>query len=275
MPRLALRRYPSPLTLGFDEATTRMLVAVARNSGKRVTKAIVEGGDPNAVGKDGLTPLVFALGRERNTAAVEALLLAGADPNHVEANPDGATFMGGAVAARKPTLLKVALVHGADPDHTSGVDTALGLAVSARRPYNMVALLNAGADPNLTTPAGLETPPLALALTGRSWVEAWVLLRAGADALYETPAGSTAASALHGVDCRADSPDWLTYKRVLRQLAAGGVVFPAIAPSSLRSWRQSEADRDGAPRALADLSGMLATPDGPWRKDFNPYADHL
>ena len=97
------------------EGWTPLLLA-AKSGSERAVKALLEAGvDPNAVDREGWTPLLLAAksGSER---AVKALLEAGVDPNAVD--EDGWTPLLSAADADKGSegAVKVLLESGADPN---------------------------------------------------------------------------------------------------------------------------------------------------------------
>jgi ankyrin repeat protein len=93
---------------------------------------------------------------------IEALLIAGANPNYPE--PPGTTPLFAAIGEQRPDRLEIfrlLLAYGADPDHR-GVHawTPLHHAVAWRNTAAIEILLASGANPNLHSSIGLRSTPL-------------------------------------------------------------------------------------------------------------------
>ena len=82
-----------------------------------VRELIDEGANVNAVGRDGVTPLLWALSA-RNKPGVRAVLELGANPNHVI--PEGLSAVSSAAAMEDSEYLRLMLEYSADPDLRSG-----------------------------------------------------------------------------------------------------------------------------------------------------------
>lgn len=139
-----------PNTLG-SFATPALHWAV--HYGARATSArlLAAGADPNLRNATtGVTPLSLALGGT-DTALVELLLEAGADPNATLA--DGDTPLMLAARAANPAFLQLLVAHGAEVDarHAELGYSALMLAANAGDAASVRFLLAQGADPNAAT----------------------------------------------------------------------------------------------------------------------------
>lgn len=129
--------------------------AVADNADK-VTQLAKSGANVNAIGKNGTTPLMWAL-YARKHKGTEALLRAGANPNlvmpiknsHGEDIPHTAMYY--VSQGEDAELLRLVLQYGGNPnDATDGKvrNRPLSLAATEGRIDNMKLLISAGADVN-------------------------------------------------------------------------------------------------------------------------------
>lgn len=260
---------PSPRQFGFDRSTVRLLKAIRANSASAVRRAIRDGADPNAVADDGMTPLLFSVFHPRSLAALEALLEAGADPNHYDPRPEVPAFMNAAVVDPDPHFLRLALKHGGNPEMLIGKESLACRAVLNSRDTNLRILLDAGADINQGFGGGGEETLLLLLTVLRKYELALELLDRGADPLVES-SGKTIACYLADVESRVQSGPGTTY-RVFRDAAVErGVTFPAVAPWALWEWRHFEKETGLAPRPLAELSGVLPGIETRRSDDFDP-----
>jgi hypothetical protein len=174
--------FQDPLVIDLCEAIERRDVVAVR-------KLIDQGADVNAVGKDNMTPLMWAF-PEQNTAVLETLLRAGADP-HVAVSSDlntGQAIQSGdsvIVLAAKSAfdLLPMILQHGGDPDTKNGVgDPLLHIVISGAgsdRLRRVELLLDAGADIDAFDSGGV-TPVMQAVTWGAQFELAMLLLRRGA-----------------------------------------------------------------------------------------------
>ena len=108
--------------------------AAAAGKSEDVTRAVRAGADPNAKGKEGLTPLMWAI-FANNAAGVTALIKAGANPNlPTRANNNGFEWdeypVVTAAQTGKVAVLKALLDGGGDPESRSHNTTALHAAAS-------------------------------------------------------------------------------------------------------------------------------------------------
>ncbi len=141
--------------------------ALARDACAGDTAAIVRGvragANPNGVGRDGGTPLFWALSC-KNLRGMEALLRSGADPNyHLPGGPTAFSPVFAAAGLEDPAILALLLRYRGDPNSTGdggatlalerafslGMELGHGGSDTNRRGWeNYYALLAAGADIN-------------------------------------------------------------------------------------------------------------------------------
>ena len=98
-----------------DEKVVALVEAAVAGEGNKVAQLAARGADVNAVGNNGATPLLWALSA-RNHSGVEALLLAGTDPNSLtEKLGDSPMYF--VSMGDDPELLRLLLKYGGNPNH--------------------------------------------------------------------------------------------------------------------------------------------------------------
>ena len=128
------RLYAATVTDIFGRGAVRDLArAAAAGKPDEVARAVQAGADPNARGKEGLTPLFWSI-MANNAAGASALLKAGANPNLPMRLNNGKGFEWDeypvVIAAKgKPEVLKALLENGGNPESTSHKLSALQASV--------------------------------------------------------------------------------------------------------------------------------------------------
>lgn len=141
-------------------------------------QSLVFGAPLNEPGAEGMTLLIYALGR-RQKAAMRILLSSGADPNAV--SPAGISAMLLAAGADDPELLGILLNGKGDPCLCDPDGAPLTFtAANQRRWRNLKLLLDRGASINAKDPLG-NTLIHRLAMRN-DFQSVAVLLKVGADA---------------------------------------------------------------------------------------------
>ncbi len=217
----------------FADPRARELAAAAgRGDAERVATLIQSGADPNAAGRDGMTPLVWAL-RAHNVQGVRALLARGADPNRHGARWDALHVAAG---SEDPAMLRALLDARGDVNARDVAgDPLLRSAVMSSRLGNVRLLIERGADVNAVG-HGHETPALLAAGTDQ-WDTVALLLEHGADPDIPDETGGTIANTLEDEETGQVSGDPAqagSRARVRRLLVARGVHFPADPPAVVR-----------------------------------------
>ncbi len=191
------------------------------------------GADPNAAGRDGMTPRVWAA-RARRAAGVRALLARGVNPN--DPGPPGLDPLSVAAGADDPEVLGVLLDAKGNPNARNSVgDRLLYTDVMNGPARNVHLLLQCGADPNALSNAHI-TPALLAARTD-AWDVVALRLERGADPSVPAHGGGTIANAREDNATGRVSGDPAqagNRERVRQLLVARGVHFPAERPEAVR-----------------------------------------
>ncbi len=140
-------------TVYTDTTYQELLAASARGDVQLIETLLLEQKlDPNKVGKNGITPLIWAIKAE-NYNSIEALLKLGANPNQKRAGYSGAavTFLS---RVNQPKLLELVLKNGGNPNSVDGAKSALTLAFFLRYKKNAELLLKYGAVFSYVTEEG-------------------------------------------------------------------------------------------------------------------------
>ncbi|MEC4766137.1 ankyrin repeat domain-containing protein [Halomonas sp. CUBES01] len=170
----------------FDDAAQLALIEAA-NQGDTdaMQKALDQGADPNAMGKDGMTPLFWSVTMQPNIEAVRYMLAHGGDPNLATVDEDKpgsskTTLLHQAYKTPDPAFIEAVLEAGADPDTlVDGHHTLLFQPMTDKRIEQIQALIAHGANVNFRGKFG--EPPLLKAVFGSEYSTALALLEAGAD----------------------------------------------------------------------------------------------
>jgi ankyrin repeat protein len=131
-----------------DEGVVSLLHAVRNNDTNEAKRLIDRGVNINAMGKGGVTPLIWMQGM-RDLTAMKLLLELGADPNEYMVNGIGSPLWLAAGGGRIEEL-RLLLEHGADPNRIYGIKTPLMMAVSGSHLDCAELLLQYGANINFT-----------------------------------------------------------------------------------------------------------------------------
>lgn len=138
----------------FEPTLARLANAACNGDSNAINAALAQGADPNGQGREGVTPLLWAINCE-NAEGVEALLQHGANANMELVTSRGAfTPVFAAVRNRHPAVLRSLLRHGGNPNSAfstspwTALSAAYGWGLETRDWSNYYALLSAGADIN-------------------------------------------------------------------------------------------------------------------------------
>jgi len=208
----------------FQDPKVRALVqAAARGDTRRVDAILHEGVDINARGKDGMTPVLFAMAR-LNKTGYRHLLERGANPNLIV--EPGESVISFASRVKDSEWLRLALKHGGDPNLIGALNIPppLHWSIISRRPENMHLLLEAGADINICSGTG-DTPMMAAVGVG-SFEIVYDFLQRGADYRVKNQGGSDLAKYISLRRIPPTSEAWPIREKVIAWLAERGVQIP-------------------------------------------------
>ena len=205
-----------------DPAVAELAQAAENGDAARVRMLAASGVDVNATGRDGITPLLFALPAQR-LEALRALLEAGADANvTVPGVAPVAVIAGGS----NSDVLRLMLERGADPNQRSDDrEPAIHAAIQAERWANVVLLLEHRADINARDALG-ATPAFLAASTDQFEYVARLLER-GADPSVPDNSGFTLADLVQESRLRRDSDEGKWLVKVEQMLLARGIKLRA------------------------------------------------
>ncbi|HET7315261.1 ankyrin repeat domain-containing protein [Salinisphaera sp.] len=182
-------------------AEIALVEAASEGDIKGMQQAIAHGADVNAVGKDGMAPLIWTAAIHPNLQGFKYLLAHGADPNLVTDTDEGpgkdlAYIIKVAYLQSDPRFLKALLEAGADPNTVVGeTDTLLFFPSLDQRLSQTKLLIKYGANVNYQGPVYGITP-IENAIDGRQFKAALLLLRSGADPTLEDSNGDGALTTL-------------------------------------------------------------------------------
>jgi ankyrin repeat protein len=172
-------------------ADIRLAAAIDADSAERVAAAVDAKADVNAVGKDGMLPLNWAIVKGKRQA-LDALLKLKADPNK-QALP-GRSPMHTSILLPDPAILQQLLKAGGNPNLRKSDDgepiVFACLSFQFVRDQHLMALLDAGADINARRPT-MNEPLVSYAGGVSAWKVADGLLERGADPRATSKSGQT------------------------------------------------------------------------------------
>jgi uncharacterized protein len=195
-PRLQAKR------LFEDSRVVALAEAAERGDLQKIDALLAQGVDVNTKGKDGITPLAWAM-IARNKAGFQRLLQKGADPNHFVW--DSVPIIQLAAKDEETSeWLRLCLRHKGNPNVVNrckgipyGQQTPIYWAFRSRRMESVDLLIQAGA--NLTHRDHSGRTPLLEALLERGFEWAYHLLEAGAD--FRVPDSGGCDLAFEAIDC--------------------------------------------------------------------------
>lgn len=173
-----------------DEQTLQVAEAAAEGDIEKIQTLKDKGANIDGIGKDGVTPLLWALS-QGNKKGVEALLSLGADPNHQ--TEDGDSMMSLASQMTDHDFLRLAVKYKGNPNLTLANGPPRSPLMAAIGPGgldNVKTLLQAGANINYQDPVTGDTP-LMQAGDLNQFDIVYYLLEQGADYKLKNKFGNT------------------------------------------------------------------------------------
>ncbi len=212
-----------------DRATIEMAEAAQAGDAAGAQSAVHAGADPNAAGKDGVTPLVYVMGTTVNMHGLAALVVSGANPNLPSAG--GVTPMSYAARARSTDLLRLFLKGGGDANLREEKGLPLiGLAAREERWENVEALLAGGAEINAVDKSGFTT--VMRAALGQQYDRVAWLLDHGADHRPVSLSGDSLPAIAADDPMPANHPQYRWKQHVIGILRAVGYNIPSPQTSN-------------------------------------------
>lgn len=176
------------MTIDTGRGSSKAVAAVQADDTAALQAALRAGADPNAVAEHGHPLLVVAIA-SGSRASFELLLREGADASRPDAGGQSAVHW--AAMNESPWWLQTLLAHRADPNVPNARTQARPLmdAMLSHRDENLALLLKAGADPNARDSEG--STALHVAASTKRAGYSLQLLQAGADPLAQDTFGKT------------------------------------------------------------------------------------
>lgn len=216
----ALSPRPKDPPMQFTGPDAALERAINADDAAAVDAAVAGGANPNARGAHGVTPLEYAIGTFRKTAA-RALIRHRADPNVKDAEGDNAVAVAVTAYARDPELLELVLDAGGDPNTRRADGSPVITYFGNARDMDAITYLHAhGADLDILDDG---TPLVVGYANSTDWDVVWHLIQRGART--DTPrVREGMLFAFKGSDFPSpDSPLYPFQVKVWRHLKAQGL----------------------------------------------------
>ncbi|MGE6779292.1 ankyrin repeat domain-containing protein [Vreelandella titanicae] len=214
-----------------DPAQLALAVAAGRGDTEAMQQALNQGADPNAPGKDGMTPLFWSATDTMgvNIEGFRYLLEHGGDPNLVvvdEDKPGKSTIhlIYLVFTQTNPEFLEAALEAGADPNTVVSSSKGQTLLFEDYLDVyidNVKLLIEYGADVNYR--GQFQQPPLISAVAGSDYKAALAFVEAGADPTLENEVnGMTALGLIKSNHDRQNRSEGSSYSQLVNALKEKG-----------------------------------------------------
>lgn len=212
-----------------EKGVIQLAEAAADGDVKRVDALVARGENVNAVGRDGMTPLLWAF-MAKNKTGMKRLLELGASPGILIKSGESVTGL--AAAMEDSEFLEMILAQGGSPNVVNPESdlkpTPLFISIVNINVANVHALIESGADLNYRRDSGIETPLIAAAELNQ-WEIVYALLMAGADYKLENRWGNTVVYFIEHNSIGAPSELFQWRQKVIDFLRGKGVsVNPAV-----------------------------------------------
>lgn len=209
-----------------DPRDAQLAEAAAQGDVAKVEQLLRSGANAQAVGVDGVTPLIWAVA-SGNVEGAKTLLLSGANPNHKMRWDESAMSI--AVVSKDATLLKLLLQHKGDPNlRSTSNEPLLHMAVRHKLDYpasqSLDVLLEYGADIN--TLYGRSSAASTAVSLGRFDLAAYLLERGTTIALEDMAMGVE----IRRIRPQSEQNAWK--EKVIQMLKERGIKFPVLPPKT-------------------------------------------
>jgi hypothetical protein len=221
------RSQPESAEQLFSGDVQSLAKAAARGDHQTVDRLVATGVDVNAIGSEGMTPLLWAV-KENNLVGFSSLLAHGADPNAL--TDTGKSAVNVAAGMADLTWLRLCLAYGGDPNlvnagnpHAPG-QTPIYYAIREHNAPAVKVLIESGAD--LEIADATERSPLYYACEFADYEIIYVLLRSGADYSPNNPDGLDPVARLrkfHRFSKEGDAEARAWYIKIVALLETKGV----------------------------------------------------
>lgn len=213
-----------------DPLQQKLAQAIARGDAEKISDVIKQGADVNAVGKDRMRPLFWAMAKRR-LKEFEILLQHGADPNITAEKISDSDYplalMELAAIAENPDYLRAALRYKGDPNFVvpASERSILYEAIMNERIHNVRLLVENGAKVNVRDSSG-ESPAMTAASIN-SYDIVYLLLEKGADPLQQDKWGYDLVKQMKKFGARGIAPEseqYQWYQKVSAELKKRGLL---------------------------------------------------
>lgn len=205
-----------------DKNEAALAAAAARGDVQEIERRVKLGTNVNAVGKESVTPLMWAFVAD-NKIGFQRLLDLGADPNLQDGKGRSVTCLSAAV--EDSDYLRMVLAAGGDPNLESRVKslkpTPIFWAIEEYNKVNLKILIDAGANLNYQERHG-ETP-MIFASNLNWWDIVYMLLEAGADYAIPNTWGNTIVYHIESYPIDPKSEGYRWRQKVIAFLRERGV----------------------------------------------------
>lgn len=212
-----------------DEVQIAFVEFVGKKDVARMREWLARGADVNAVGKEEMHPLFWAMSK-KSLAGFEFLLENGANPEASVSSLDGKVVLDiyeAAIRAEDPSYLELLLKHGMSPDHPIAFagNTVMRTAIIHSRMEQVRLLTEAGA--NLNHQDASKRTPIDQAASINNYTMVLFFLENGADPTLKDKWGYDLASHIErfgyrGIDRGKQNRD--DYDKVVEILKGRGLL---------------------------------------------------
>ena len=200
--------------------------AIDRDDVSALRAAVQAGGNVNARGRVGVTPLEYAIGHSKK-ATYAALLEMKANPNQRDDEQDNAMTLALNMYPRDTSYMEAALAAGGDPNTRNPSNDPLLELLIARSNVQGIRLLHQyHADLNNTQRDGI--PMIVNAAQSQYWISVWTLLQLGARYDYSGVHGTVGDGFRHTEIIDPNSERFQARRRCWHFLHDKGVTLPPL-----------------------------------------------